>query len=112
MNKDKNKNNKSIIGNNIKNEKEKNLFQIICNKHLCIEGNMMKINELNKEINKYKDNNLNLKKQIQILKNGLENYKKKIKKLEEENLKLKEKIYNSNINFKLVMKKKQIILKS
>ena len=66
MNKDKNKNNKSIIGNNIKNEKEKNLFQIICNKHICIEGNMMKINELNKEINKYKDNNLNLKKQIQI----------------------------------------------
>ena len=111
MNKDKNKNNKSIIGNNIKNEKEKNLFQIICNKHICIEGNMMKINELNKEINKYKDNNLNLKKQIQILKNGLENDKKKIKKLEEENLKLKEKIYNSNINFKLVMKKKTDYIK-
>ena len=70
MNKDKDKNNQIIIDNNIKNIKEKNTFKIICNKSIYIEGNMMEINKLNKEINIYKDNKLYLQKQIQTLTNG------------------------------------------
>jgi len=106
MNIDKGKNNQIIIDNNIKNIKEKNTFKIICNKSICIEGNMMKKNELNIEINKYKEDLLKLQKQIQILTNGLKNYKEKIKKLEEENLKLKEKIDNLNKEFELDKQKK------
>jgi len=110
MNKDKDRNNKIIIDNNKKIIKEKNIFKIICNKVICIEGNMTKINELNIEINKYKEDILNLRKQIQILTNGLKNYKEKIKKLEEENLKLKGSI--DNLNKELDKQKKKIILMS
>jgi len=106
MNVDKDKNNKIIIDNNTKNIKEKNTFKIICNKGICIEGNMMKINELNIEINKYKKDLLKLQKQIQIVTKGLKNYKEKIKNLEEENLKLKENIDNLNKEFELDKQKK------
>jgi len=106
MNIDKGKNNQIIIDNNIKNIKEKNTFKIICNKSICIEGNMMKKNELNIEINKYKKDLLKLQKQIQIVTKGLKNYKEKIKNLEEENLKLKENIDNLNKEFELDKQKK------
>ena len=106
MNIDKGKNNQIIIDNNTKNIKEKNTFKIICNKGICIEGNMMKINELNIEINKYKKDLLKLQKQIQIVTKGLKNYKEKIKNLEEENLKLKENIDNLNKEFELDKQKK------
>ena len=105
MNKDKDKN---IIDNNIKNEKEKNTFKIICNEYLYIEGDMTKINELKAEIENYK---LISNKQRQIFANSSENYKRKIKKLEEENLKLTKKIDNSKKDFELIKKKKEEYIK-
>ena len=101
MDKDKDKNNKSLIDNNIRNEN-------ICNE--C-EGNMMKINELNKKIKLYKEYYLNLLNEIQILNNELEDYKGKINKLKEENLKLTKKIDNLNNDFELVKKKKDEYIK-
>jgi len=104
LDKDKEKNNKSIIYN-IKNEKEKNTFKIICNECICLEGNMMKINELNKEINKFKKKQVDyikLNKEILKLKNDIENYKKEISTLKEENLKLKKRYYNSYMDFNII----------
>jgi len=97
------KNNKSII-DNIKNEKEKNTFKIIRNDCICFEGNNNKINELNKEINKFKKNQVDyiqLNKEILKLKNDIENYKKEISRLKEENLKLEVKYKKSNLDFNL-----------
>jgi len=99
------KNNKSIIDNNIKNEKEKNTFKIIYNEYIYFEGNMMKINELNKEINKFKKyqvDYIKLNKEIQKLKNDIENYQKEISTLKEENLKLEVKYKKSNLDFNII----------
>ena len=107
MNKDICKNNNSINDNNIKNEK--NTFKIICNEHICIEGNMNKIIELNKEINeykKYKEDYLKLKEEMQNLKNDLENYKKAKSLLEEDKIVLTNKINKMNKDSELIIKKK------
>ena len=112
MNKDIYKSNKSINDNNIKNEK--NTFKIICNEHICFEGNMNKIIELNKEINeykKYKEDYLKLKEEMQNLRNDLENYKKAKSLLEEEKIVLLNKINNIKKDSELIIKKKSEYIK-
>jgi len=113
LDKDKEKNNKSII-DNIKNEKEKNTFKIIYNEYICFEGNMMKINELNKEINKFKKKQVDyikFAKEILKLKNDIENYKKEISTLKEENLKLEVKYKKSNLDFNFIDEKRAKYIK-
>ena len=100
LDKDKEKNNKSIIDNNRNCRKEKNTFIIIYNDRICFEGNMMKIKELYSEIQKYKE--YYLKSSIEMQK--LENYKKEICMLKEVNLKLlikEEKVIEINIQSSL-----------
>jgi len=119
MNKDIYKNNNSINDNNIKNEK--NTFKIICNEHICIEGNMNKIIELNKEINEYKkykeyylklkEDYLKLEKEMQNLKNDLESYKKAKSLLEEGKIVLANKINKMNKDSELIIKKKSEYIK-
>jgi len=107
------KNNKSIIYN-IKNEKEENTFKIIRNDCICFEGNNNKINELNKEINKFKKNKVDyiqLNKEILKLKNDIENYKKEISTLKGENLKLKKRYYNSYMDFNNIDGKRKKYIK-
>ena len=109
MNKGKDKNNKSINDNNIKNEKEKNTLKIFHNEHICIEGNMIEINELNKEIikyKKYKEDYLKLEEEMQILKYDLENCKIEKGLLEEEKIILTTKINKLKKDLELITKKK------
>ena len=102
LDKDKEKNNKSIIDNNRNCRKEKNTFIIIYNDRICFEGNMMKIKELYNEIQKYKEYYLKLSIEIQ----KLENYKNEISMLKEDNLKLKKKYVKSYIDFNKIDGKK------
>jgi len=83
------KNRKSIIDNNIKNEKEENKLKINC---IECKDNINKINELNKEIKKYKDDYLKLEGEMQNLKKDLNVYKEEINNLKKENSKLLEKL--------------------
>ena len=99
------KNRKSIIDNNIKNEKEENKLKINCIE--CKDN----INELNKEIKKYKDDYLKLEGEIQNLKKDLNIYKEEINNLKKENSKLLAKLKNSNKNLEIVSKKKENYIK-